>query len=37
MLFEGARPPVKGELTPDLSQPGMGLQLKRKDAERFAL
>ncbi|KFA87977.1 hypothetical protein [Archangium violaceum] len=37
MLFDGARGPVKGALTPDLSRPGMGLELKRQDAERYAL
>jgi hypothetical protein len=28
--------PVNGELQPDLSRPGMGVELKKKDAERFA-
>ncbi|WP_375765031.1 mandelate racemase [Archangium gephyra] len=37
MLFDGARAPVKGALTPDLSRPGMGLEFKRQDAERYAL
>ncbi|QRK05929.1 mandelate racemase [Archangium violaceum] len=37
LLFDGARGPVKGVLTPDLSRPGMGLELKRQDAERYAL
>ena len=36
MFFDGARPPVNGELQPDLSRPGMGLELKRADAQRFA-
>ena len=36
MLFDGVPQPVKGELRPDLSRPGIGLQLKRADAERFA-
>ena len=36
MFFEGARSPVKGELSPDLSRPGMGIELKRADAQRFA-
>ena len=36
MLFEGAAHPVNGCLVPDLSRPGMGLQLKRKDAQKFA-
>ena len=37
MLFEGALEPVDGELRPDLSRPGMGLEFKRADAERYAL
>jgi L-alanine-DL-glutamate epimerase-like enolase superfamily enzyme len=36
MLFDGASRPVAGELRPDLTRPGLGLALKRKDAERFA-
>jgi L-alanine-DL-glutamate epimerase-like enolase superfamily enzyme len=36
MFFDGARLPVNGELSPDLSQPGMGIALKHADAERFA-
>jgi L-alanine-DL-glutamate epimerase-like enolase superfamily enzyme len=36
MFFDGVRPPVNGELQPDLSRPGMGLELKRADAQRFA-
>jgi L-alanine-DL-glutamate epimerase-like enolase superfamily enzyme len=36
MLFDGALQPVNGELKPDLTRPGMGLELKKKDAERFA-
>lgn len=36
MFFDGARPPVNGELSPDLSRPGMGIELKRADAQRFA-
>ena len=28
--------PANGELRPDLSRPGMGIELKKKDAERFA-
>ena len=36
MLFDGASTPVQGDLVPDLSRPGMGLELRRKDAERFA-
>jgi L-alanine-DL-glutamate epimerase-like enolase superfamily enzyme len=36
MLFEGLPQVVKGELRPDLSRPGIGLELKRADAEKFA-
>jgi L-alanine-DL-glutamate epimerase-like enolase superfamily enzyme len=37
MLFEGATPPVDGMLVPDRSRPGLGLEFKRSDAERFAI
>jgi L-alanine-DL-glutamate epimerase-like enolase superfamily enzyme len=36
MLFDGVPEPVNGELRPDLSRPGMGIDLKRADAQRFA-
>ena len=36
MLFEGALRPVKGELRPDRSRPGLGIELKRADAARYA-
>jgi L-alanine-DL-glutamate epimerase-like enolase superfamily enzyme len=36
MLFDGVVEPRKGALHPDLSRPGLGLELKRADAERFA-
>jgi L-alanine-DL-glutamate epimerase-like enolase superfamily enzyme len=36
MFFDGVRSPVNGELSPDLSQPGTGIEFKRADAERFA-
>jgi L-alanine-DL-glutamate epimerase-like enolase superfamily enzyme len=36
MFFDGACLPVKGELRPDLSRPGMGIELKEADAQRFA-
>ena len=36
MFFDGIRPPVKGRLYPDLSRPGMGLELKQADIQRFA-
>ncbi len=35
MLFDGAIKPVNGTLYPDLSRPGIGLELKRQDAERW--
>jgi hypothetical protein len=37
MLFDGALTPVDGELWPDLSRPGMGLEFKRADAARYAV
>jgi L-alanine-DL-glutamate epimerase-like enolase superfamily enzyme len=36
MFFDGSRSPVNGELSPDLERPGMGIELKRTDVERFA-
>lgn len=36
MFFAGVPRPVNGELRPDLSRPGMGFELKQRDAERFA-
>lgn len=36
MFFDGVRSPVNGEISPDLSRPGMGIELKRADAGRFA-
>jgi L-alanine-DL-glutamate epimerase-like enolase superfamily enzyme len=35
MLFEGAALPREGSLQPDFGRPGLGLDLKRKDAERW--
>jgi L-alanine-DL-glutamate epimerase-like enolase superfamily enzyme len=37
MLFDGAPSPVEGVLYPDLSRPGIGLELKRQDAERLRI
>ncbi len=37
MLFDGVLVPVPGELRPDLSRPGNGLELKRAHAERYAI
>ncbi len=35
-FFDGFLKPVKGELRPDLSRPGNGLELKLADVRRFA-
>ena len=35
MLFDGAPQPRDGYLVPDLSRPGLGLEFKRRDAERY--
>src|SRR5205823_1101687 len=37
MLFDGAAIPQAGALYPDHSRPGLGIDLKRADAARFAL
>lgn len=36
MLFDGVPEPEGGALRPDRSRPGLGLELKRADAERYA-
>ncbi len=36
LLFDGVATPRQGALYPDLSRPGLGLELKREDAERYA-
>lgn len=36
MLFDGARRPEDGALTPDPGRPGLGIELKRAEAERYA-
>jgi hypothetical protein len=36
LLFDGVVVPCDGALSPDLGRPGMGLELKRADAERYA-
>lgn len=36
MFFDGVLSPVNGTLSPDLSRPGMGIEFKRADAQRFA-
>jgi len=35
MLFEGTLSPIGGDLQPDLSRPGLGIEFKRKDAEKY--
>ncbi len=35
MLFEGTLDPDEGLLAPDRSRPGLGLELKREEAERY--
>jgi L-alanine-DL-glutamate epimerase-like enolase superfamily enzyme len=37
MLFDGVVEPVDGALRPALNRPGLGLTLKRADAEKFAI
>jgi L-alanine-DL-glutamate epimerase-like enolase superfamily enzyme len=36
MLFDGVLSPEGGDLRPDGSRPGLGLELKRSEAERYA-
>ncbi|MGH9572462.1 MAG: enolase C-terminal domain-like protein [Candidatus Acidiferrales bacterium] len=36
MFFDGAREPANGDLVPDLSRPGMGIELRRSDVEKYA-
>jgi len=36
LLFDGVLKPEHGELRPDRSRPGHGLELRRADAERYA-
>lgn len=35
MLFDGFRAPADGAIHPDLSRPGLGVELKTRDAERY--
>lgn len=35
IFFDGFCEPVDGCMTPDLSRPGMGIDLKKKDADRY--
>lgn len=37
MFFDGALKPMNGELRPDLSRPGLGLEFKRADAQQYAV
>lgn len=37
MLFDGVSPPEDGYLKPDLSRPGLGLEFKYKDAEKYKI
>ena len=37
MLFDGALSPVDGRLHPDRTRPGLGLEFKRRNAERYCL
>jgi hypothetical protein len=37
MLFDGFVDPDGGALRPDLSRSGMGLEVKRSDAEKFRI
>jgi len=37
LLFDGVLEPVGGDLRPDRERPGLGLELKRTDAERFRI
>ena len=37
MLFDGAPELRQGHLVPDRSRPGIGLELKRADAERYRI
>lgn len=37
LLFDGVLEPDEGVLTPDRARPGLGIELRRSDAERFRL
>jgi L-alanine-DL-glutamate epimerase-like enolase superfamily enzyme len=37
MLFDGAVTPIDGKLHPDLNRPGIGLELKHPDAEKYCV
>jgi L-alanine-DL-glutamate epimerase-like enolase superfamily enzyme len=37
LFFDGFREPVQGMMSPDLTRPGMGLELKESDADKFRI
>jgi hypothetical protein len=37
LLFDGTLDPAGGTLKPDRTRPGLGLELKRDEAERWAI
>jgi len=37
IFFDGVLEPIDGQLRPDLTSPGNGLELKRADAERYSI
>jgi L-alanine-DL-glutamate epimerase-like enolase superfamily enzyme len=37
LFFDGARDPQNGALRPDLERPGIGIEFKKQDAERYAV
>jgi L-alanine-DL-glutamate epimerase-like enolase superfamily enzyme len=37
MFFDGALTPINGELRPDLSRPGLGIEFKYKDAQAYSI
>jgi hypothetical protein len=37
MLFDGVLEPVDGVLRPDPERPGLGIELKRREAEQWAV
>lgn len=37
MLFDGAAEPLKGDLRPNNSEPGLGITFREKDAKRYAI
>jgi L-alanine-DL-glutamate epimerase-like enolase superfamily enzyme len=37
LLFDGAPQPRAGQIQPDLSRPGLGLEFKQRDAERYRI